>query len=105
MEPQHFRDWLASPPTRRRPLVMGVLNVTPNSFSDGGTFGSVDAAAAAAAAMAAAGADWIDIGGESTRPGSMPVAPDEQIRRVVPVVTAIRRTGVRATLSIDTTRA
>ena len=105
MEPQHFRDWLASLPPRRRPLVMGVLNVTPDSFSDGGALGSVNTAVAAAIDMVAGGADLIDIGGESTRPGSLPVSPDEQIRRVVPVVAAARRARVGVTLSIDTTRA
>ncbi len=107
MERKHFRDWLAgdAPPGRRRPLVMGVLNVTPDSFSDGGALADVSAALAAARAMADAGADLIDVGGESTRPGSMPVAPAEQVRRVVPVVAAIRDAGLAVTLSVDTTRA
>src|SRR5687768_2810774 len=82
---------------------MGVLNVTPDSFSDGGRFGTVEAAVAQAEAMAAAGADLIDVGGESTRPGSLPVAPDEQIKRVVPVIQRIADLPV--TISIDTTRA
>jgi len=72
---------------------MGVLNVTPDSFSDGGRFeglGGVDRAAEEALAMAAAGADLIDIGGESTRPGSLPVPEAEQIRWVVPVLNAVR---------------
>ncbi len=73
---------------------MGVLNVTPDSFSDGGRFEGpegVDRAAEEALAMAAAGADLVDIGGESTRPGSLPVSEAEQIRRVVPVIQALRR--------------
>jgi dihydropteroate synthase len=82
---------------------MGVLNVTPDSFSDGGRFATADAAVAQAEAMAAAGADLIDVGGESTRPGSLPVAPDEQVKRVVPVIQRIARLPV--TISIDTTRA
>jgi dihydropteroate synthase len=83
---------------------MGVLNVTPDSFSDGGRFFPPDAAVAHGEALAAAGAAVIDIGGESTRPGSQPVPPDEQIRRVVPVVRALRK-KVTSTISIDTTKA
>jgi dihydropteroate synthase len=89
--PESFNAWLAAPPWR--PLIMGVLNVTPDSFSDGGRFegpGGVERAADEAGAMAAAGADLIDIGGESTRPGSLPVPEAEQIRRVVPVLNALR---------------
>ena len=82
---------------------MGVLNVTPDSFSDGGRFATVDAAVAQAEGMMAAGADLIDVGGESTRPGSLPVAPDEQIKRVTPVIQRIATLPV--TISIDTTRA
>jgi dihydropteroate synthase len=81
---------------------MGVLNVTPDSFSDGGRFATADAAVAQAQAMVDAGADMIDVGGESTRPGSVPVAADEQIQRVVPVITRIANLPV--TISIDTTR-
>jgi len=84
-----------------RTLVMGVLNVTPDSFSDGGEFLDLDAAVARAGAMLAEGADLVDIGGESTRPGSDPVEPAEQIRRVVPVIERIRRLHPRAVLSID----
>jgi dihydropteroate synthase len=86
------------------PVVMGVLNATPDSFSDGGSFSDPGAAAARAEAMAAAGAGWIDIGGESTRPGSAPVPEAEQIRRVVPVIRTVRA-RVRVPVSIDTTRA
>jgi dihydropteroate synthase len=103
LTPATFADWLADP--HRRPAVMGVLNVTPDSFSDGGRFADAAAAVAAAAAMVEAGADVIDIGGESTRPGSQPVPAAEQIRRVVPVVEGIRAKAPDATLSIDTTRA
>ncbi|MEO6435067.1 MAG: dihydropteroate synthase [Tepidisphaeraceae bacterium] len=82
---------------------MGVLNVTPDSFSDGGRFATVDAAVIRAEALAAQGADLIDIGGESTRPGSQPVPADEQIARVVPVLQRVAHLPV--TFSIDTTRA
>jgi len=88
----------------RRTAVMGVLNVTPDSFSDGGRHVDAPAALAAARAMAAEGADLIDIGGESTRPGADPVDPGEEAARVVPVVAAVKRElGVR--VSIDTRRA
>jgi dihydropteroate synthase len=82
---------------------MGVLNVTPDSFSDGGRYATFDAAVAHAEAMVAAGADLLDIGGESTRPGSLPVAAADQIKRVVPVIQRIANLPV--TISIDTTRA
>lgn len=99
---ESFPDWLTNP--ARRPLLMGVLNVTPDSFSDGGRFSDPGAAIAHACEMASAGASIIDIGGESTRPGSQSVAEAEQIRRVVPVVRALAG-QVPALLSIDTTRA
>lgn len=83
---------------------MGVLNVTPDSFSDGGKFASTDAAVAHAADMIAQGADLLDLGGESTRPGAARVPAEEQIRRVVPVISAIRKASDIA-LSIDTTLA
>ncbi len=83
-----------------RPLVMGVVNVTPDSFSDGGRHGTVDAAIAHARRLLAEGADLIDIGGESTRPGAVAVAPGEEIARVVPVLDALRDCGVP--LSVDT---
>src|SRR4051812_30926543 len=105
MEPQHFLNWLRGSPENRRPLVMGVLNVTPDSFSDGGVHHAPDAALLAARAMVDAGADLIDVGGESTRPGSRPVIEAEQIARVVPVVRAIRGAALPVTISIDTTRA
>jgi dihydropteroate synthase len=84
-------------------LVVGVLNATPDSFSDGGRFASVDDAVAAGVHMVAAGADWIDVGGESTRPGARVVPQDEEIDRVVPVVAGLRaRLGDRTRISIDT---
>ncbi len=85
-----------------RCLVMGILNVTPDSFSDGGLYAETGKAVARAIELAAEGADVIDIGGESTRPGSEAVPPDEQIRRVVPVIREARARGVAVPISIDT---
>ena len=84
---------------------MGVLNVTPDSFSDGGEFIDPGAAAAAARQMIADGADLIDIGAESTRPGSLPVPELEQIRRLEPVFGALASESGKMVWSIDTTRA
>ena len=84
------------------PVVMGVLNVTPDSFSDGGHFDAFDAAMARAESMLADGAAIIDVGGESTRPGADPVAVDEELRRVLPVVRALVDRG--ACVSIDTSK-
>ncbi|MEI6333815.1 MAG: dihydropteroate synthase [Methylococcaceae bacterium] len=87
-----------------KPLIMGILNVTPDSFSDGGKYSDLDDALIQVERMLAEGVDIIDIGGESTRPGSDSVTPDEQIQRVVPVITAIRQQLKSAVLiSIDTT--
>ena len=88
----------------RRTCVMGVVNVTPDSFSDGGRFFDAAAAVSQGERMAAEGADIIDIGGESTRPFSEPVAIEEEIRRVVPVVAALAA-RVRIPISVDTTKA
>ncbi|MGE0485814.1 MAG: dihydropteroate synthase [Gammaproteobacteria bacterium] len=86
-----------------RPLVMGVLNVTPDSFSDGGRFAAVDAARIHAERMVAEGADIIDIGGESTRPGAAPVDAAAQLARVLPVIEVLRSSLPTAVaLSIDT---
>ena len=84
------------------PLIVGILNLTPDSFSDGGAFLEPEAAVAHARQMADEGADVIDIGGESSRPDSQPVEPAEQIRRVVPVIEEIRARGVALPVSIDT---
>ena len=86
-----------------RPLVMGVLNVTPDSFSDGGKFDSVETARRRAEQMIAEGADIIDLGGESTRPGSKRVPVNEEISRVVPAIKAIKD-KFDTPLSIDTTK-
>ena len=104
MTPAEFDAWLRD--ASRRPLVMGVLNVTPDSFSDGGRYADLAAAVAHAGEMFAAGADLLDVGGESTRPGSARIPADEQMRRVIPVIRGIRETGGGdRLLSIDTTRA
>lgn len=84
-----------------RTLVMGILNVTPDSFSDGGKFYDPDRAVEHALAMDEAGADIIDVGGESTRPGAEPVPLEEELRRVIPVLEALSG-RVKALLSIDT---
>lgn len=83
-----------------RPLIMGVINVTPDSFSDGNHYLRTDAALAHARRLIDEGADLLDIGGESTRPGAAPVALDEERRRVLPVITALADSGVA--ISIDT---
>ncbi|MDN4480158.1 dihydropteroate synthase [Demequina muriae] len=84
-------------------LVMGILNVTPDSFSDGGRWHTADAAIARGMALAAEGADIVDVGGESTRPGATRVDPGEEVTRVLPVVEALAGEGI--TVSIDTMRA
>jgi dihydropteroate synthase len=86
-----------------RPRLMGVLNVTPDSFSDGGRFLSVDAALAHARRMVSEGVDLLDIGGESTRPGAPPVSEQEELDRVLPVIGALRR-DIDVPLSLDTTK-
>lgn len=84
-------------------LVMGILNTTPDSFSDGGQFNATPRAVAHAREMVAAGASIIDVGGESTRPGAKPVSAEEEINRVVPVIEAIRSELV-VPISIDTSK-
>src|SRR5918992_3229512 len=86
------------------PVVVGILNVTPDSFSDGGDFLDPEAAAEQAATMLDEGADMLDVGGESTRPGSHPVSQEEEIRRVVPVLKRILSVRPEAVISIDTYR-
>jgi dihydropteroate synthase len=85
------------------PVVMGVLNVTPDSFSDGGRFNERDAALTRARAMIAEGAAIIDIGGESTRPGAAPADLDEELARVIPVVDSLRRESA-VFISVDTSK-
>ena len=96
--PPHYSFWV-----HRRPVVMGVLNVTPDSFSDGGRYADRDAAIAHGVAMRAEGADLVDVGGESTRPGAERVDPATESARVLPVVRELAAAGVP--VSIDTTRA
>ena len=86
-----------------RPVILGILNVTPDSFSDGGEYDDPHAAVGHAMRMIAAGADVIDVGGESTRPGAVRLTPDEEQRRVLPVIRALRERGV--SVSIDTMNA
>ena len=87
-----------------RTYIMGILNVTPDSFSDGGQFDTIATAVDQATAMIAAGADILDIGGQSTRPQAAEISLDVELQRVVPVVTAIRQTS-SIPISVDTTRA
>ncbi|MCA1659365.1 MAG: dihydropteroate synthase, partial [Verrucomicrobiaceae bacterium] len=90
-------------PIDERTLIMGILNVTPDSFSDGGQFSNLDTALAHAEQLISDGADIIDVGGESTRPGGEPVSFEEEIKRVVPVIEAlIARTDTP--ISVDTTK-
>ena len=86
-----------------RPLIMGIVNVTPDSFSDGGLYDSTEGAIVRAAELAAAGADIVDVGGESTRPGSDPVVEGDELARVLPVLE--RLAGLHAAVSIDTRKA
>nr|WP_199066312.1 dihydropteroate synthase [Chromobacterium sp. ASV5] len=86
-----------------RPLVMGILNATPDSFSDGGRFNRLDEALRRAEAMLAEGADILDVGGESTRPGAPYVSPEEELQRVLPILEKLRDIG--APISLDTRRA
>jgi dihydropteroate synthase len=88
----------------RLPLLMGILNTTPDSFSDGGQFHAIDQAVARALQMEADGADIIDIGGESTRPGAEPVTLDEELRRTIPVIRELSL-KLKVPMSIDTTKA
>ncbi len=85
-----------------RPLIMGIMNATPDSFSDGGALATEDGLGQAIDAMLEAGADILDVGGESTRPGHTPVDVEEEIQRVVPVIQAIRARSDDVWISIDT---
>ncbi|WP_315794147.1 dihydropteroate synthase [Paenibacillus sp. BIC5C1] len=88
-----------------RTLIMGILNVTPDSFSDGGRYTSVERAVAHAIQMMQDGADLIDIGGESTRPGSDIVGADEELSRIIPVIEALRQQAPHIPISVDTYKA
>jgi dihydropteroate synthase len=95
----------AWPSKSQRPNVFGILNVTPDSFSDGGNFFSIDSAIAQADRMISEGADAIDVGGESTRPGAKPISVREEMRRVLPAIRAIRSRWNDIAISIDTVKA
>ncbi len=88
-----------------RTIIVGVLNVTPDSFSDGGLYVEPRRAIQHAVALAREGADWIDVGGESTRPRAQPVSVEEELRRVLPVIRGLRRRMPHLPISIDTTKA
>jgi dihydropteroate synthase len=102
MHSWHIRDRVL--PIGPRPLVMGIVNVTPDSFSDGGRFLQTDAAVTHALDLVNQGADLLDIGGESTRPGSTPTPVEEELQRVLPVVAALVK-ATQTPLSIDTSKA
>jgi dihydropteroate synthase len=89
----------------RRTLIMGVVNVTPDSFSDGGLYLEPQHAVAQALNLVREGADWIDVGGESTRPGAKPVPVEEELRRVLPVIREVQRKLPAVPISIDTIKA
>ena len=101
MNIRNFNDWLSS--IEKQSLIMGILNVTPDSFSDGGKYLEKNNAINHALAMIDNGADIIDVGGESTRPFSDPVSLDEEISRVIPVIEGIRKES-DVCISIDTTK-
>lgn len=99
MNVDSFNTWLSN--DNRKPLVMGILNVTPDSFSDGGKYNNLNKAINHAIRMEGEGADIIDIGGESTRPGAKPVDIEEELKRVIPVIEGIRKRS-NIIISIDT---
>ena len=100
---ESFQDWCLNP--KRKTLVMGIVNVTPDSFSDGGKFFSPEVAISHASKLITQGADIIDIGGESTRPGAEQVSESEELKRVIPVIEKIRTDNPTILISIDTTKA
>jgi dihydropteroate synthase len=95
----------AWPSKSQRPTIFGILNVTPDSFSDGGNFFSTEEAIAQAGRMISEGADAIDVGGESTRPGAKPVSAREELKRVLPAIRGIRSRWSDISISIDTVKA
>ena len=97
-----FYDWCQDP--NRETLVMGILNVTPDSFSDGGLFYNTNEAVSHALQLIENGIDIIDIGGESTRPGAEKISEEEEIQRIIPVVKQIRELSSEIIISIDTTK-
>ena len=99
---ESFQEWCANP--KKRTLVMGIVNVTPDSFSDGGKYHVTTAAIDFAFKLIDDGADIIDIGGESTRPGADKVSCSEELERVIPVIEGIRSNNNKILISIDTTK-
>ena len=97
-------NWKIPQNRKKWPLVMGVLNVTPDSFSDGGRFVTLEKASRRVEQMVNAGVDIVDVGGESTRPGAATVSVNDELHRVLPVIEAIRR-SFDVPVSIDTTKA
>jgi len=95
----------AWPSKSQRPTIFGILNVTPDSFSDGGNFFSAEAAIGQADRMISEGADVIDVGGESTRPGAQPVSAREELKRILPVIRGIRSRWSNIPISVDTVKA
>lgn len=100
---ESFQNWCINPD--KETLVMGIVNVTPDSFSDGGKFYSTKDAIAHASKLIFEGADIIDIGGESTRPGANEISSSDELRRVIPVIRGIRSNNPDILISIDTTKA
>ena len=100
---ESFQNWCINPD--KETLVMGIVNVTPDSFSDGGKFYSTKDAIAHASKLICEGADIIDIGGESTRPGANEISSSDELRRVIPVIRGIRSNNPDILISIDTTKA
>ncbi|MCJ7553616.1 MAG: dihydropteroate synthase, partial [Ignavibacteriaceae bacterium] len=90
--------------TFNKPYIMGILNITPDSFSDGGKYQDYESAVEHALNMIDDGADFLDIGGESTRPGSEPISIDEEIKRTIPVIKEIKKLRPDCVISIDTTK-
>ena len=90
---------------KNKPLIMGILNTTPDSFSDGGKFTTLDSSSAHALQMINEGADLIDIGGQSTRPGAVEISVEEEICRILPVIKYLRKKAPGKILSVDTTKA
>ena len=103
MRPEELADALIDP--SRPPLIMGILNVTPDSFYDGGRYSALDRALFRVEQMVEEGADIVDIGGESSRPGAEPVPLDEELRRVLPVVEAVAERFPELPISVDTYKA
>ncbi|MDR1997117.1 MAG: dihydropteroate synthase [Candidatus Margulisbacteria bacterium] len=101
---ENLKTYCAEPRPPRPPVIMGILNVTPDSFSDGGRYAAPAQAVAHGLALLRAGAQIIDIGGETTKPGAPEISAREELRRTIPVIKALRARKPRAVISIDTTK-